>query len=384
MVVSRPQRDSSGSKTFLNVYETVTNGHMPSRQSENKPKRSKSKSAGARNRPKARPRTSVGKAESSHAMLSRPAQEYARAMADPFTGPLATIPDFPSVPSRRVRCFARGYFYAGTTGFGFIAVDPYISAANNGLSIRSTEATFAGSTIVNSGTGITAASTNSDYSITDFGVGNLAQGRIVGAGLRVKYSGTELNRGGVLLGLTSPNHQSLLNFSFTDLDKFDCAVRFRPDQKWFTTLYCPVRQEELLFTRNLGSPAGDFVSGTYVNNPIMAFAINAPSTAAGSAFQYEFYLVYEVQGVSVRGVAPSLSDPTGFSAVQTTAQLTMQRAHDLPSDQRAQLLVQHTGQVAAQTISGWAGKAANSAIDWVTHNGASILGNLAVGAMSML
>lgn len=327
------------------------------------------------------PRASRRTTTAPNAGLSRPAQEYARAMADPFTGPLATIPDFPSVPSRRFRCFSRGYFYAGSTGFGYVMVDPYRAAAKDANSVFSSDSTYAGTVMsIVAGSGVLTGSTNSDYSISDFGAGQLAQGRIVGAGLRVKYSGTELNRGGVLLGISSPNHQPLNGLTFQDLDSFDCSTRFRPGEKWVTALYCPVRQEELLYSPVLGSSGG--LSATPI--PILAFAVQAPTAAVGAGFQYEFYAVIEVQGTAIRGVTPSLSDPTGFSAVQTTAQMTMGRAHDMDSSKRADVLVAHTGQVASHTISGWANKAANSALTWVSHNGASVLGNLAMGAMSAL
>ncbi len=327
-----------------------------------------------RQRPRAR-----GKTMAAGQALSRPAVEYARAMANPFSGPLATIPDFPSVPSRRIRCFSRGYFYAGTAGVGYVLADPYLAATNDLNSVYTSDSTYPGTSLAVAGLGVVPGKTNPDYSSTDFGIGALAQGRIIGAGLRVKYSGTELNRGGVLLGITSPNHQSLVNFDFTDVDKFDCSVRFRPGEKWNTTLYCPVSQDELLYGPTLGSKGGSDFTGAYVYQGLMAFMIQAPTVAVGAAFQYEFYLVYELQGVAVRGIVPSVSDPTGFSAVQTTAQLTMMRAHDMHPDTRADLLVQHVGQVAAETISGWAGRAASSALNWVEHNGSSVLSALGTG-----
>jgi len=354
-------------KTTHQMKQQKQNANQPktARQSQNKVV----KALGSRPRP-ANAGDSQGRSG-----LARPSEDYLRALADPFEGPLATIPDFPSLPSRRLRVWSKGFFSTGTAQFGFIMFDPYAAAANDLDSVWYSGATYAGSvSSVNTATvGVAAAKSNSDYQASSFvssGVGN--QARIVGAGLRIRYSSTELNRGGVVAGATSPNHFTLSGFTFDQINAYECSNRFRPQQKWVSALYCPVYNNELIYSTGLGSRGG-ILSGAYTPTPIMGFFVQAPDASTQIAFEYEAFVVLEAQGTNIRGLTPSYSDPTGFAAALTTAQLTMMRPTDNALSAHANRLVAAAGHVASNTITGMAKTASSSVLKWLEGAAGTVL-----------
>jgi len=254
-------------------------------------------------------------AKQKKSILSEVSQEYAMALADPFDGPLASIPDFPSTPSRRLRVYSRGFATSGTSQVGFICLDPFAASRNDVASVYASAATYAGTAFATTGVGVQPAVTNSDYADADYGAGTALRGRVVAAGLRVRFSSTELNRGGVAVGLITPNHNSLDGIDFPTADTYECSRRFRPGQDWMTVLYCPVFDFEMQFTDTVGAFA--------TPSPIMGFIFQAPDPSVAVSYEYEAYVMFEVQGINARGLQPSFADPAGFAVVQTAAQLNM-------------------------------------------------------------
>lgn len=147
--------------------------------------------------------------------------KYALAIADPFN-PNADglcLPTLPSIRSQKVARFVRGTFTVGTNGCGFVAMAPSIN--NDYGCIYTTDATYASTGATSRGTatvlasGVTCdpmpgpwASTNC---LPTTSTTNGVPGRMVVAGLTAQYVGTQLNMGGVMYGLTQPDHEPLLN-----------------------------------------------------------------------------------------------------------------------------------------------------------------------------
>lgn len=309
-------------------------------------------------------------ASTKRAGLSVPAAQYAQSLANPFTGPLASVPDFPSVPSRRLRVYSRGFFSTGTANIGYVCAAPPMASRADVDSVWYSSSSYAGTTFnTNTATvGVLSGRTNSDYNDADYGAGTLLRGRIVSSGLRIRYSATNLNRGGTVLGLITPNHNLLNGITFNVADNYECSARFTPSTKWQTLNYCPVAQDELMYDVFCGA------ANASINPfPYMGFIVQSPEPTIPITFQFEFYSVLEVQGINARGLVPSLADPAGFAAVQTAAQMSMMRPHEKTPELSAKALVDHAHQVAAHTLSGWVSSAANSALKWVESEGASVL-----------
>lgn len=235
--------------------------------------------------------------------LSDCSAQYADCLADPFESPAgACIPIIPAFPSRKAVFFVRGSMSTGTAGVGFVAAG--LTAASDVPVVCSTGTAYAGTTIVTSGAGVVAASPNSDYTSASFSSQAL-QWRPVGCGIRIRYTGTELARGGTVYALEQPDHLSLATLNASDLLKYDACHRFPVDRQWTEVCYAPISMTEVEYTNSAALLSGD---------PILGLLVAAPSTTS-ITFDYEYYIHVELVGRAARGKTPSHSDETGFGTV---------------------------------------------------------------------
>lgn len=262
--------------------------------------------------------------------MSACAADYAKAIANPFDGPLACIPDFPALYSSKQRVWAKGSLStSATTGFGFIMVNPFNMACNNlGAVSYSTSAYTGTNTTVPPTAGVSEAFSNSQYASSDFGsAANLSQYRIVGCGLRIRYMGTELNRGGYKIGFADPTHSSCQGQTTTTIRLEPESVEFAITRTWSTVLYRPVINSELNYQT-------DFSLGTNM----MCFLIQAASATTPLEYEWQAFAVIEYQGRTIKGMTPSHSDPVGFSAVNASAlTLNALRPSAIPDQERERL-----------------------------------------------
>lgn len=287
-------------------------------------------------------------------VLSPCARDYARSLVNPFEGPTACIPNFPACMSRKVRVFSKGVFSTGTSGFGFILVDPLLAAINDQGSLWYSLSNYAGTTITDTVVvGTQTASSNSDYPIATIGPASTqVQVRVVSSGIRIRYIGTELNRGGQIVGLSEPTHDSLTNRSFVDLSGQERS-RLIPvlDRNWVTLTYFPVQPAESEFSSDV-VPASRPCPAKF-----MAFAVNAASSGTPLSYEYEFFTNLEYTGLNVRGLTPSHVDYVGFSAVHAVSQTSN---HDRPHHE----VLKRKEESFLEEIARYAG----SALSWVGNN----------------
>jgi len=129
----------------------------------------------------------------------------------------ACIPSGANMDSNRYFGYVRGDCYIGTKGVGFIAMAP--SPYNDVYQVFVTDSTFGGtnSNIVQAGNLLAAGLvqlkiTNlrfSAYSVLNVQANQIdmpLQARIVGGGVKVYYTGTELERSGLMSMYTNPGH----------------------------------------------------------------------------------------------------------------------------------------------------------------------------------
>jgi len=249
-------------------------------------------------------------------LLSPCARDYLSVLENPFSGKVACVPNFPSIPSRKVRYWARGVASTGTAGVGFVALNPFISwndtLADPTNTVYYTDSSFAGTTTsYASGAGVQRTNLNSEYDST-----SLYKYRLVAAGLRVRYAGTELNRGGRVFCLEEPDHASTASFGLSNIARYDGHRVFRPDQHWKSITYHPADEDEFDYF-------GPLVAG---NLHFMLAMFEAASAATPLAFEFEVDCIYEMIGSVVRGLTPTPVDMVGLSAVQTFTNTTNNRA----------------------------------------------------------
>jgi hypothetical protein len=321
--------------------------------------------------------------------LSACAAQYGQTLANPFTGPLGCVPEYPSLPSLKARVYAKGSFSTGAAGFGTIAVDPERSVVNDNSCVLFSTASYAGTTMSTDPTavGISSAMSNATYAQAD--IGNSAADvafRVVGSGLKIRYTGTQLNMGGVKICLHDPTHANLALRTESEMDAEKQSVRISVTREWTTVLYRPVARNELNYR-------GTIQAHTDTNAFYMGILIQSADPSLTLPFEFEFFTVVEYQGRIVRGQTPTHADPVGAAAASFVTQVSSALQPSNASDhQRSSSIVQHMasyvahGMSRAQTVSSSSPKAASGALalPQAPSTVSSLLGSMGKVALNLL
>lgn len=212
---------------------------------------------------------------------------YAQALLNPFTAPAVGVPTFPMIPSQKNRIFARGQGFCGSDGAGFILVRA--SAAND---VRTAVVSVTPSHLYTVLTATLDANHVAVLNNSPFIDSQIATDdvnfRLVALGVRIRYAGSELNRGGSITIVQDPDHNSLDGQTPAQLLQYSEATRVPFTQEWTYLTYAPVRRSEF-----------EFGDSSVPIHYCMAMWINA--AVAGSPFEYEIYQIGEYNGSMVRG-----------------------------------------------------------------------------------
>lgn len=280
--------------------------------------------------------------------LSKCAMDYARCLVNPFTGPLACIPSYPALMSRKVRVWSKGVMETGSSGMGFVCADPLRGAVSDVSCVNFTDNSFAGSSILTPATaGVVNGYSNADYVNSQVATNGITF-RVVASGIRVRYVGTELDRGGYAVALSDTNHNSLYNRNISQLDAEINSKRFPINREWITVVYRPVRDEDDDFGGiSTQTPAATDLSF------YQGIAVNAPASNS-ITFEWEYYSIYEYQGATARGQTPSHVDTVGYGAVSATTTFSQ---HLMPysgqSHTKEKPLLKDVVGTLANSSSGW-------------------------------
>lgn len=252
--------------------------------------------------------------------LSDCAQRYAMALSNPFAGiQEPCVPDNNVTASYKISCRGVGTFTCGTNNVGFVAFAPKRFGNNFPASnspVWYSLSTFAGSTITLT-SGATVGEANMarfPYNTSDIGDGNgQIQARLVGAGLRIFYSGTELNRGGTIYAIRNPYNNTVHGIDGGEAASFSNTKIIPVDRRKHTICWKPTSADDFAYSNDPHNVAQNSV--TYhgnANGPAcMAFLVNS---TPGNTFTYEIVSHYELLGTVLRGT-PSESDATGMAAI---------------------------------------------------------------------
>lgn len=210
-----------------------------------------------------------------------------------------------------MKVFARGQMVpSATSGFGFILVAGHLANDAN-AAVLFTDSTYPGNSTSGLGPpGVNVANFNSPFAIADFGANIGLEWRVVSLGVRARYAGTELERGGSVVTLEEPDHQALGNGrGYTDLQAYDKAYAQAVDREWVSTTHQPVTTADFNFTRNSLVNAG---------NHYLCIAVQAPFTGgvpSTQPWEFEVYLNIECIGPLARMKIPAQVDRTGAETV---------------------------------------------------------------------
>lgn len=212
------------------------------------------------------------------------------------------------------------------------------------------------------------AKTNSPYAAADYVAVTGVQGRLVGAKLRAKYIGTNLNAGGMHFGLQEPTHGGIQGKSETDFLSTTCASMrsVKSGEDWFEVTYRPVDAHDTSWIDNITrTDAHTYIcktDGTEMANaayPPMGYIQKGAAVSQG--VQWEFWAIIELAGPKVTGKTLTPPDLQGWASVMA--------AHSQFDEMNAQ--TRSPGQASASyfssaAIAQYAGQMLSAAAPYVT------------------
>jgi hypothetical protein len=268
--------------------------------------------------------------------LSPCSSSYLKALIDPFMleGGTACIPDLADFPSAKRLIISRGTFALGSLGVGFVLVSPY-TFVNDAPSICYTTGNiFTGAGVsLSTNPGVALAAQNFPFVTADFNPTGY-QGRIVGAGVRIRYLGTELNRSGRCIPVRLNRHgQPLDGATAVDFLAQPEIPSMAVTRSWKAVTFLPrTSTSSLQLVGGSLSSANDYEYsfgdsldtgvGTHFAGADIGFFVDGG--IMNNAFEYEVYGHYEFcatgGGLSPDGITPSHSDVPGLTAVRNVTE----------------------------------------------------------------
>lgn len=255
------------------------------------------------------------------------ANKYAIAIAKPFSQEAigACIPTFPSPDSMKVTCLTRSIpVYIGVNGYGAVFLSP--SSANDVTCVYATTATFSGTSafmpsVEIAGEWVGSAPTTLPFNRTQ--LQTQVQSRIVSFGLRMQYTGTQLNMGGTIAGYFNPTHEligtdnlnmtSIVNQTYASFESVDRRMNFQLQT-------CSVNAHETSFLPQTLNYAGSDLGSGYGTMRNTAIGVILISGTPGNSFNLEVVTHVEYAGVLANSMAsPTHTDARGFELVQQAA-----------------------------------------------------------------
>jgi len=361
-----PLRSSLQLQSLLQIPSCVSG--MPPKKSQGSHKSKKPivvvraapiKKKGKNAKKKAARKAAMGSQE---LILSNCGVDYAKCLLNPCGAPPSCMPTIGGCQSRKVKVMLRGGLAcSSTTGLGCLIVNPLQGITSDLPWAYFSDTPFVGTVLPSTtGTGVISGFSNSDYQAAAFSTLGASM-RLVSLCLRVRYVGTELNRGGAIYALSEPDHVGLNGKSIAQLRAYNACSESPVTEDWTELCYLgPVNPTEFEYVSTFGATIPN-------SNLMMAFFIKCP-VSSNSVFDFEVYGNYEVIGPNVNGKTPSFADPTGMAIVTGGA---MQAG--------ANGQIGHHGSTAfAKKAVSAMGTAAQMALSFVGTKGAA----LGVGALS--
>lgn len=256
------------------------------------------------------------------------------------------IPTMPNVKSRKFQAWARGEFQCssapgGIPGSAFITFAPR-RLANDGNPAMggvcpiyvSTPSWIAplGATIpdVEVPSPITPPGSyvgynlNTDYPSTALPLvtGRGIKYRVVGSGLRIRYIGTEINRGGIVHCTVTPNHDTVALADINQLGQLETYSRYPVTRDWVEIMHSPVMEDDFLYRPDQGTNPSYYTT-LFSTAPFEHYMVQQVTDCVGGAFEWQAVVHFEAVGAEVRGLTPTPVDVTGVSAVLNVATPTI-------------------------------------------------------------
>lgn len=173
------------------------------------------------------------------------AKDYISCLSNPFRNisPLPCIPDLISLPSNKFQVRVMSSVITNAAGQAQVGVFPFNSVVNDRVCIYGNTNAWvpvgSNSFEFNSAlVGVTTSFSNSPYNVALFN-NRYIQARLVGLGVKVRYAGTELNRGGNIILYRSPANIPIITGDTAQLLTYPGSRRVAMDRKFYSIAYVP-------------------------------------------------------------------------------------------------------------------------------------------------
>lgn len=201
--------------------------------------------------------------------------------------------------------WAKGVGQVNAAGKGFLCA--YANMADDAACATVSDNIYGSATLPAAG----AANTNqflhngqygaADYTATEAKV----TGRVTALGARVRYIGTELNRGGTVHLLETVNHESIAGYDVADIMAERSSRRVAVSRSWIELTWSPKQDTDTNFVKKFYNPDGA------TNIAVLGIILEIPGYAASAAacYEWEVFVHYELTGDTAGARTPSHSAP---------------------------------------------------------------------------
>jgi hypothetical protein len=259
-----------------------------------------------------------------------------QALEDPFglkkSPTAACIPDLHAVPSKKTGALHRGNFSTGTAGYGFVLLKVHqktndVPVASEGA-VTFSEAAWGGAAgsflptpSATPATGLSSIGlpklpySNAEFAATA-GVGGI-QGRVVGAGLRIRYIGPELARGGQINAVRHPENNSLVGLTLAEIKTFTTSKSYPVDREWTYINYQPTEPDEYKYSSQATTSNG-------IAQWNMGFVITGTTTSTGTpgSAPFEFEVVQFIEYIGrINNITTTHVDVQAMSMIRNATEM---------------------------------------------------------------
>lgn len=266
---------------------------------------------------------------------------YAAALTDPWCVEIPPgIPSDIPLPSFKFSGRSRGTFTIGSGGTGFVAANPYAPWGSQSLPnaqympILFTSATYASTdtyrpyqSATGLALGVAAVTLDCPFDFNRYEITSPPTGlsyRVVGYGIKIRFVGSEMNRGGRVYAARSPINTPIVTASASAFSVSNVQLTANKetstvpvDREWHCALYKPSVGADLAY-----SERGDTITiGSQIfptellQGPSLLMLVTGAT--AGQSFEFDIQGWFEAIGPNVPSLTPTISDPIGMAALAT-------------------------------------------------------------------
>jgi len=274
----------------------------------------------------------------SYSTMSECSKLYMKALCDPWgVRGSPCVPDSITLPSYKVSFFARGSLGIGASGAGFIVCCPYNGMAGDTPFGQVTTEVYSGTGFEPALSGVSNFYSNSSYNATEFALTGGMRRRVVACGVRVRYVGPELTRGGRIIEYRHPtNYNAPAGASAAVLLANRETEPVPVNREWHYAMWKPAIPDDLGYSASPSAVQG------YC---LLVLIVGAPP---GVTFEYDVIAHFELIGDAVPNLTASHNDPLGMAVLSQG--LAAHQPDKAPAD-NFNAVAKSVGSVARTTLS---------------------------------